>query len=93
MEIWNFEDRNDPTVVMSEARNRLLHTFDNLTIPAQELNSSVVNGAWDTKAPALLTASLLPINQQLHGVKPWDETTIEQQSAAKRCFCGADSHN
>src|ERR1035437_1481349 len=79
-EIWTAEDRTDPRVVMSEARNRILHTFGNLTVLTQELNSSVSNSPWEIKAPALLKASLLPINQQLHGVKTWDETMIEQRS-------------
>jgi uncharacterized protein with ParB-like and HNH nuclease domain len=79
-EIWTADDRSNPRVVMSEARNRLLHTFGNLTILTQELNSAVSNSAWKIKAPALLKASLLPINQQLHGVNTWDEATIEQRS-------------
>jgi len=40
------------------------------------LNSSVSNSAWTTKKPELLKSSLLPINQQLHGVEVWDETAI-----------------
>lgn len=79
-EIWTAEDRTDPRVVMSEARNRLLQTIGNLTILTQALNSSVSNSAWEIKAPALAQASLLPINLQLHGVKTWDEATIEQRS-------------
>lgn len=54
---------NDPMVVMSDARNRILHTFGNLTVLTQELNSSVSNSPWEIKAPPLLQASLLPINQ------------------------------
>jgi hypothetical protein len=80
LEIWNAEDRTLPKVVMSAARNRLIHTFGNLTILTQALNSSVSNSSWGIKSPALLKASLLPINQQLHGVKTWDEATIEQRS-------------
>ena len=79
-EIWTAEDRTDPRVVMSEARNSLLQTIGNLTILTQALNSSVSNSAWEVKAPALSQASLLPINLQLHGVKTWDEATIEQRS-------------
>jgi hypothetical protein len=79
-EIWTAEDRTDPRVVMSEARDRLLHTIGNLTILTQALNSSVSNSAWEIKAPALSQASLLPINLQLHGVKTWDEAAIEQRS-------------
>jgi hypothetical protein len=79
-EIWTAEDRTDPRAVMSEVRNRLLHTIGNLTILTQPLNSSVSNSAWDLKAAALLRASLLPINLQLYGVKEWDETIIEKRS-------------
>ena len=52
----------------------------NLTILTQELNSSVSNGGWVTKKPALLAASLLPINQKLHAVEHWDESAIELRS-------------
>jgi uncharacterized protein with ParB-like and HNH nuclease domain len=73
-------DSDDPKTVASRHRNTVLQTMGNLTILTQELNSSVSNSAWPTKKPALLLASLLPINQQLHGYDIWDEKAIQ-----KRC--------
>ena len=54
---------HDPTVVMSEARNRILHTFGNLTVLTQELNSSVSNSPWEIEAPALLQAFWPPVRR------------------------------
>jgi len=61
-------------------RNGRIQTFGNLTILTQPLNSSVSNSGWDVKKPALLAASLLPINQQLHEFEQWDELAIERRS-------------
>ena len=43
-------------------------------------NFSWQNKEWKIKKPALLTVSLLPINQQLHSYNSWDESTIELRS-------------
>lgn len=67
---------DDPRAVATQTRNTLLQTFGNLTIVTQPLNSSVSNSAWATKKPELLSASLLPINQQLYSADSWDEEAI-----------------
>ena len=64
----------------TKRRNAILQTFGNLTIISQPLNSSVKNKGWAEKKPALLSASLLPINQQLHSVETWDEGAIDERS-------------
>lgn len=69
-------EMEDPCAIATDTRNRALHTFGNLTLVTQELNSSVSNGGWLHKKPALLGASLLPINLQLNGYDGWDEGTI-----------------
>jgi len=71
---------DDPRAKATQSRNALLQTFGNLTILTQALNSSVSNSAWKDKKPALLSASLLPINQQLHGAEVWDQAAIERRS-------------
>ena len=58
----------------------MLQTIGNLTILTQPLNSSVKNKPWDVKKHALLTVSLLPINQQLHQYAFWNESSIEKRS-------------
>lgn len=68
--------KDDPLADATRKRNTALQTFGNLTILTQALNSSVSNGSWATKKPALLQNSLLPINQQLHDAAVWDESAI-----------------
>jgi hypothetical protein len=75
-------ESEDPRVDATQRRNALVQTIGNLTILTQALNSSVSNSAWEEKKPALLSASLLPINQQLHPVDEWNEVAIEQRSKA-----------
>jgi uncharacterized protein with ParB-like and HNH nuclease domain len=72
-------EEGDSLAEASKARHQVLNTFGNLTILTQELNSSVSNAAWETKKPALLGASLLPINQNLHSHAEWNEETIEKR--------------
>lgn len=78
-ELWD-KPQGDPQGDATRRRNAALQTFGNLTILTQALNSSVSNSEWKEKKPALLTASLLPINQQLHAYELWDETKIEARS-------------
>ena len=66
----------DPRAVATRRRDNLLHTFGNLTLLTQPLNSAVSNGSWALKKPEILRASLLPLNQQLYGVVTWDEDAI-----------------
>jgi hypothetical protein len=78
-ELWD-ANIDDPRVEATQTRNSLLQTFGNLTILSQPLNSAVSNSAWKMKRPALMIASLLPINQQLNSVEAWDEVAIEKRS-------------
>jgi uncharacterized protein with ParB-like and HNH nuclease domain len=78
-ELWDASP-DDERVPATKNRNAVLQTFGNLTILTQALNSSVSNSAWKYKKPALLSASLLPINQQLHSADVWDEMAIEHRS-------------
>ena len=70
---------DDPRAVVTRARESTIHTFGNLTLLTQALNSSVSNGEWAVKKPAMLEASLLPINLQLQGYSSWDEEAITQR--------------
>jgi hypothetical protein len=67
---------DDPCATATKERNDALQTFGNLTIITQPLNGSLSNAPWTTKRPALLNASLLPINQQLCQSDTWDEHSI-----------------
>ena len=78
-ELWNSQQVNS-RVEATRHRNEMIQTLGNLTILAQPLNSSVKNRSWKEKKPALMSASLLPINLQLHAIECWDETAIEKRS-------------
>jgi uncharacterized protein with ParB-like and HNH nuclease domain len=78
-EEWLEAEIDDPRDAATRRRGVLLQTFGNLTILTQSLNSSVSNSAWTIKKPELLKSSLLPINQQLHGVEVWDERAIRNR--------------
>lgn len=71
---------DDPVAVASRRRYEMLQTIGNLTILASPLNSSISHSSWRVKKPAILSASLLPINQQLQSVEQWDETAIQNRS-------------
>jgi hypothetical protein len=79
LELLNADDAS-PRTQASQRRNTVLHSIGNLTILTQQLNSAVSDSAWPTKRPALLKASLLPINQQLHDYDAWDEGAIQKRS-------------
>lgn len=72
-------EHDDPVAIMTRARNSALQTFGNLTLLTQELNSSVSASAFSKKKPAMLSMSLLPINQQLHKYPVWNDATIRER--------------
>ena len=73
-------EEDNPRAAQTRARNAALHTFGNLTILTQRLNSSVSNGPWTKKRTELQRHSLLPINQQLQGQDVWNEDAIITRS-------------
>ncbi|MCX5707945.1 MAG: DUF262 domain-containing protein [Candidatus Omnitrophica bacterium] len=79
-ELWASQPE-EGIAIATRNRNSLLHTFGNLTILTQPLNSSISNSAWEIKKSELLKSSLLSINQQLlYSVNMWDEKAIEFRS-------------
>jgi hypothetical protein len=78
-------------------RNRVVNTLGNLTLLAQKLNSSVSNGPYTTKMPAIRAHSSLALNRDLNAWSHWDEETIRQRGeilfkAAKRVWTGPTRH-
>lgn len=59
-----------------ERRNRMIHTFGNLTLLTQKLNSDVSNGAYAHKRPHLTGDSLLLLNAYFQSVAAWDEEAL-----------------
>lgn len=71
-------------------RERLLHTWGNLTLLTRKLNPSVSNGAWSTaddladdkgKRAQILSHSGIAINRMLAQYRSWDETAIQERGA------------
>ncbi len=65
-----------------ELRNRLLHTFGNLTLLTQELNSSVSNGPYGEKKPEITEQSLIRLNAWFQREAEWNETKIQERGKA-----------
>ena len=63
-------------------RNRLLHSFGNLTLLTAPLNASVSNAAFVDKRSALEEHSLLILNREVCKKLTWDEDAIEARGKA-----------
>ena len=64
------------------ARNSVVNTFGNLTLITGALNSSVSNGNFSVKMPALRAFTALALNRELSEFELWDESTIRRRGAA-----------
>jgi len=60
----------------TEKRTRAKHTFGNLTLLTQPLNSSVSNSAFEIKKPEILRNSALALNRYFQDKADWDEGRI-----------------
>ncbi len=65
-----------------ETRDRILHSFGNLTLITGSLNPSLSNGPWKNKQPELIKFSKLNLNRYFHDSDHWDEETITQRGEA-----------
>jgi uncharacterized protein with ParB-like and HNH nuclease domain len=68
---------DDETAI--ERRGRLLHSFGNLTLLTQELNSSVSNGPFTAKRPEIALQSGLRLNTYFQDATTWDEAEIAKR--------------
>jgi hypothetical protein len=59
-----------------ERRNRLKHSFGNLTLLTQSLNSSVSNGPFLGKREEITAQSNLRLNAYFQKADEWDEAAI-----------------
>ncbi len=64
------------------ARNSIVNTIGNLTLITSALNSSVSNGNFSVKMPALRAFTALALNRELQEFELWDEPTIRRRGAA-----------
>jgi hypothetical protein len=65
-----------------DRRDRLLHTFGNLTLLTRELNSSVSNGPYAEKRSEIANQSLIRLNHWFREQTTWNEDEIERRGSA-----------
>lgn len=78
----NDSDDGSQLFERTSARNISVNTIGNLTLITSALNSSVSNGNFSVKMPALKAFTALALNRELQKFERWDESTIRQRSAA-----------
>ena len=66
----------------AERRDRLIHTFGNLTLLTQALNSAVSNGPYTGKRPEITKQSALQLNAYLQDHYVWHEDKILERGTA-----------
>jgi hypothetical protein len=62
-----------------DVRNRLIHTFGNLTLLTTRLNSKVRNGSYTVKRPEIAEQSSLRMNTFFQNQMTWDESVIHER--------------
>ena len=61
------------------ARERILHTFGNLTLLTQSLNSSISKSAFSEKRSSIIEQSALALNRYFQNVDEWNEEKIKER--------------
>lgn len=64
------------------ARSAAVNKLGNLTLLTQALNSSVSNGPYSVKMPAVRSNSSLALNRDLNGYDAWNEETIAERGTS-----------
>jgi len=70
------KSRSPEDVEATATRDRAKHSFGNLTLLTQPLNSSVSNSAFQIKKPEILKNSALALNRYFLDKESWDEVAI-----------------
>ena len=79
----NGEDNRDPALEsLAHARDSAVNTLGNLTLLTQALNSTVSNGPFELKVPAIRANTALALNRELNDFEFWDEATIQDRGEA-----------
>lgn len=77
------EGAYDPEIsAQIRARHNAVNVLGNLTLMTQALNSTVSNGPFSVKMPAIKANAALALNRELDSYSDWDESAIEQRGAA-----------
>jgi len=82
---WPLPDQVDPLLGEID-RDRLIHTFGNLTLATISLNTTMSNHAWEAKRDHLEDNSVLHLNRcilnQAREAGVWEEASIRQRGEA-----------
>jgi hypothetical protein len=70
------KSRSVEDIEATEKRDRAKHTFGNLTLLTQPLNSSVSNSGFEVKRPEIVKNSALALNRYFQDKNTWDEGLI-----------------
>ena len=69
-------------------REVAVHKIGNLTLLTGSLNTSVSNGPYSVKMPAVRSHSSLALNRELNNFDEWDETSISERGRSLfNCAC------
>lgn len=63
------------------ARDKLKHTFGNLTLLSHSLNATVSNGGFETKKAEIMDNSALELNRYFNEIAHWNEDAIRERGA------------
>jgi len=80
----NVREKED--VTSTATRDRVKHSFGNLTLLTQPLNSSVSNASFPVKKPEILKNSALALNRHFQDKESWDEASIDARGKALFVF-------
>ena len=69
-----------PSDEAKQLRDRLLHTFGNLTLVTGRMKPSMSNSAWATKKTALSEHGAFALNRKLCALEIWDEAAIKRRA-------------
>lgn len=78
----HLEDGNPDLMAKQVERDSAVNKLGNLTLLTGPLNSSVSNGPYSVKMPALRAHSGLSLNRELNEFDKWDEHSISQRGHA-----------
>ena len=77
------EGELDPEMLAAELiRDEIINKLGNLTLVTSPLNSTMSNGPYSAKLPALRAHASLALNRELHEFDHWDEECVNKRGAA-----------
>lgn len=76
---WPLPEVRDGDDDPQGVRDRLIHTFGNLTLLTKKLNPSVSNGPWEKKRDQITKHSILRLNNVLSEHDEWNERLIRKR--------------